>query len=279
MPDTNVDTTSKEWIPTSFDNFIIELNHISDSYEKISSDGLLLFRGHKKRNWLLDSTFVRSAKELVLKINKEERIPKHLVDSKELHLVLLNLYLLKYGRMIRPSDELESVADNHGIDSWFELMKRHQQYEEEDNYFIKGTNLIDWSKSANVALYFANSNRTEEGAIFICDAKATGKTLQTKPVGEILDLMNERGNSEALGPPLLFCPPKQILNCRAKNQQAIYFAQMDLRYDLESIWRLCEKNNENKTIFIKLVLPLNSIEDAKQFLDKKMITEKFIYPE
>jgi hypothetical protein len=103
------------------------------------------------------------------------------------------LFLLKYGVLVRPSEELESVASQNDLDSWFELMMKYQQYPEEDNFFLKGTNIIDWSQSSDVALYFANKNRKGEGAISICDATATGKTLQTKPMGAILDKMNELG--------------------------------------------------------------------------------------
>jgi len=39
-------------------------------------------------------------------------------------LSILNLYLLKFGVLVRPSDELESIAVQNKVDAWFELMKK-----------------------------------------------------------------------------------------------------------------------------------------------------------
>ncbi len=198
----------------------------------------------------------------------------------ELHRVFLNLLLLKYGVIVRPTRELEELESNKGIDSWFELMKRYQQYPKEDLSYIKGSNLIDWTQSAYVALYFANEKRIGDGALWICDATATGKTLQTIFVGEILDKMDKHGNDgNALGIPLIFYPPKQINNLRANNQQAVYIAQMDLRHDLEYIWKLCEKDLRGERIIIKLVLPDNTQDDVKGYLKEKGITRSFIFPD
>jgi hypothetical protein len=162
-------------------------------------------------------------------------------------------------------------------------MKRIQQHPEEmhDGPFrIKGTNLLDWTKSSNVALYFANEDRNAEGAVFICDATATGKTLQIIPVGEILEKMNASGNAgNSLGAPLMFQPRHQILNQRAKNQQAVYFAQMDLRCDLETIWRLQEEELKDETIIIKLVLPAGTESETSEVLLKKGISKDFIFPD
>jgi len=129
-----------------------------------------------------------------------------------------------------------------------------------------------------VALYFANENRTGDGALYMCDTTATGKTLQVIPAGKILEKMNEDGNAgRPLGTPLMFSPARQILNQRAKNQQAIYFAQMELRTDLETIWRLQEEQLRNETIFLKLVLP-GSESHVKEYLLKKGITSAFLFP-
>jgi hypothetical protein len=159
-------------------------------------------------------------------------------------------------------------------------MKRLQQYPGDDGFFLKGTNLLDWTQSADVALYFANENRAGDGAIYICDATATGKTLQVVPVAQILNKMREIGNSGApLGAPLLFCPPRQIFNPRPKNQQVVYFAQMDLRYDLETIWRLREAELENETIVFKLILPAGSEATTREYLIDKGLNHAFIVPD
>ena len=139
--------------------------------------------------------------------------------------------------------------------------------------------MLDWTKSSDIALYFANDNRKGDGAVYICDATATGKTLQIIPVGEIIEKMNEDGNAgKALGIPLMFHPANQILNQRAKNQQAIYFAQMELRVDLETIWREQEKGLAGETIVLKLVLPSGTESEVKEYLLGKGITSEFLYP-
>ena len=278
LSDTAVDIQTKEWVPNSFDSFLRELNHIATSCRQANS--LALFRGHRERNWLLDSTFVRSFKTILFGVQAEDKLSKRIVGSAEFHPALLNLYLLKFGVLVRPSEELECATAQHDVDAWFELMKRFQQYLEEDGFFLKGTNLLDWTQSPDVALHFANDNRNGDGAIYICDATATGKTLQVIPVGAILDKMSAVGKEgKPLGAPLLFSPPKQIKSQRAKNQQAVYFAQMDLRYDLETIWRLREKELENETIVVKLVLPAGSEAATRAFLAEKKINSAFLFPD
>ena len=275
---TDVNCKTNEWIPKTFESFIGEIEHLTSLCSSVGS--LPLYRGHRDRSWLIDSTFARAFKSTIFDLSVGEKLNDDVLNTPELHSSVLNLFLLKYGVLVRPSEELESVASKKELDSWFELMKRYQQYPEEDNYFLKGTNIIDWSQSLDVALYFANQNREGEGAIFICDATATGKTLQTKPMGAILDKMNKLGNSgKALGVPLLFCPKKQIACKRARNQQAIYFAQMDLRYDLESIWRMQEKSLEGEQIITKVVLPANSQKVANNYLEEKGISYDLIYPD
>lgn len=229
-----------------------------------------MYRGHRERGWLIDSTFARSFKEKVFCLSTGEKFENCVLNSSELQYSVLNLFLLKYGVLVRPSEELESASYQYNLDSWFELMKRYQQYPDEDSFFLKGTNMLDWSQSFNVALYFANKERESEGAIFVCDATATGKTQQIMPMGEIIDKMKELGNSgKALGVPLLFCPKKQIECRRARNQQAVYFAQMDLRYDLESIWRIQEKSLNGEKIITKVVLPANTQDFVSEYLEKK----------
>lgn len=219
--------------------------------------------------------------EVVLGISPDSKISDYVAASTQLHRVLLNLLLLKYGILVRPFHELEALAEaNQGIDTWFELMKRYQQYSEEDPCNLKGSSLLDWTLSPDIALYFANDNRSGDGVVYICDATATGKTLQIIPVGEILDKMNQVGNSgHSLGSPLLFCPPEQVHSQRAKNQQAVYFAQMDLRIDLETHWRVVEKENGGEIILVKLVLPSGTEEETKQYLLDSGISESFIYPD
>ena len=62
------------------------------------------------------------------------------------------------------------------------------------------------------------------------------------------------------------------------NQQAIYFAQIDLRVDMETIWREQEKGLENETILVKLVLPSGTESQVNEYLSGKGITAEFLYP-
>jgi hypothetical protein len=280
LPNTRVTANGAEWIPASFDGFLHELHHVVDSCR--AQESLVLFRGHRKREWLLDSTFARSFKTTLFQIPPEQQLPEQIVQSHGLHSAVLNLYLFKFEVLVRPSAELEAAAEEHGVDPWFELMKRIQQYPDKTDHplFLKGTNFLDWTHSPDVALYFANEERNGDGAIFICDATATGKTLQILPVAEILEKMrNLRNAGQALGSPLMFSPPKQVLNQRAKNQQAVYFAQMDLRYDLDSIWKFREAGQPGNRISIKLILPAGTEAEARNYLERRGTTRDFIYPD
>jgi FRG domain len=277
---TVVNPSTREWIPHSFDDFLRELQHLEEQYN--TEDRLLVFRGHRKSEWLLDSTFVRSCKVVLFGLKEHHRFSTRLVGSVNLHLALLNLFLFKFGILTTPSAELKEHETSDGIDPWYEYMKRIQQHPDEgwDGPFcLKGTNILDWTKSSDVALYFANDNRAGDGAVYICDATATGKTLQVVSVESILEKMHEEGNAgNALGVPLMFHPQRQIKHQRAKNQQAIYFAQMDLRVDLETIWREQEKVLKNETIVLKLVLPSGTESRVNEYLLRKEITTEFLFP-
>jgi hypothetical protein len=165
-------------------------------------------------------------------------------------------------------------------------MKTLQQYPEKD-YFIHGTLLLDWSRSKDIALYFATYKGKSEkrtvssghGALWIYDAGATGKTRQTKKLGEILSLMNsEEFMSGKKTFPLLFHPPRQTYQPRSTNQAPVYIAQMDFRYDVAEIWASYENHN-NKRVFIKLILNEALKAVAAKYLKSKNITEDVVYPE
>jgi len=165
-------------------------------------------------------------------------------------------------------------------------MKRLQQYPEEDPYF-KGTflidwtrNPVDWTRNPDVAIYFANESREGEGALWICDATATGKTLQVVTVEKILKKMSELGRRDrSLGIPLMFHPKKQIAQKRATNQDAVYMAQMDLRVDLSEVWDHLQERKRSESIFVKLVLPAGTYADCFQYLTRNGITKEFLFPE
>lgn len=265
-------------MPKSFDDVLAEVLHLNAIAAQ--SKHLLLYRGQSNRDWRLDSTFVRTVKAQLLRMNPADGFSDRLRKSADLNSMLSSLLLLKFGTLTEPSAELHAAADEHGVDPWFELMKRYQQYPDEDMRELRGTNLIDWSRSYDVALHFANESRRGPGALFICDATAMGKTLQIVPVVEILaKIRTQLKNGAANGLPLLFSPKKQIAYERAKNQQAVYFAQMDLRLDLLESWRVYETALKDETILIKIVLPAGSESDCECHLTKSGVARSFIYPD
>jgi len=245
---------------------------------------IALFRGHREKKWLLDSTFVRYVKEKILDINPVERIKKEYRFSIEFQRVMGGLFLYKFGTRTVPHIDLFNLADKHGIDPWFEWMKRIQQYPKEDLGTLGGSFLIDWTQNEDVAIFFANESRDHEmeGSVWIADITATGKVLhQDITVEEILEkFQNAIHGDIALGLPLVFYPRKQIKCERANNQDAVYIAQMDLRNDLAEIWRKKEMElNYGETVFLKLNFPKDSIKQCDEWLLDRKITESFIYPD
>ncbi len=276
-PGTRVHPRTGEWLPDSFDGLLAELVCLAS--QAAAQESLLLYRGHADRQWRLDSTFVRSVKRQLLGMAPTDGFAEYLHNSGDLSSTFTSLLLLKFGGLVGPSQELHRTASEHDVDPWFELMKRYQQYPEEDMPQLRGTNLLDWSRDPQVALYFANDGRTAEGAIFVCDATATGETLQVISVVEILwRLRKQMLEGLPNGSPLLFSPKRQIAYARAKNQQAVYFAQMEMRFDLAEQWRLVESTQPGLTILVKLVLPAGSFAACQAYLASRNVTGGHIYP-
>ena len=107
---------------------------------------------------------------MLFDMKPEEGYSPRLTQSGDLNAALCSVLLLKFGTVLEPSAELIAeliaVEAEHGVDAWFELMKRYQQYPEEDTPVLRGTNFLDWTRSSDVALYFANENRDGPGALF-----------------------------------------------------------------------------------------------------------------
>ncbi len=122
-----------EWRPASFNEFLKELEHIIGSCPENSP----LFRGHADRRWLLESTFVRTCKKILLDLEPHITPSGEVRKSVEYHQALFGLLLLKYDVLVKPSQELEVLEKEQGIDALFELIKRLQQYPEEEYIFIK----------------------------------------------------------------------------------------------------------------------------------------------
>jgi hypothetical protein len=274
----------REWMPDSFDNFLIELDHIINSCE--GSDPAPLFRGQTNYEWFLDSTIVRNSIQRLFGISDYHKLPPEIRENVLFHKALTSIILLKFGTIGRPSGKLFEREKSEGLDPWFEFMKNLQQYPEKD-HFINGTFLLDWSVSKDIALYFATYEgkgkqriiRSIDGAIWVYDSVSTGNTLQTKTVGEILSLMRSEEflNAEKTFP-LIFHPPKQTYQPRSVNQIPVYIAQLDFRYDVAEMWAGYERQN-NKRVFVKLILKENLKLDAAKYLQSKNVSEDAVYPE
>lgn len=143
---------------------------------------------------------------------------------------------------------------------------------------------MDWTQNPDVALYFANAERDDDvpGAVFIADSTAMGLILHCDmKVDCMLDLYEDAiSSNKAPGCPIIFCPREQLLQHRPKNQDAIYFAQMDLRFDLTELWtRMMNGRQDGELLFIKLRLPPGSSMECNDWLERKGITKSFLFPD
>ncbi|MDR4481793.1 MAG: hypothetical protein R3B95_00780 [Nitrospirales bacterium] len=217
----------RAWCPSSFESFLFEMDHIINSCE--GKDPFPLFRGQINSGWFLDSKFLRFSIKRLFKLTNHHQLPEKMRQNISFHKVMTYLFLLK-GTIGKPSQELLEAEKVYAIDPWFEWFKHLQQYPENDR-FINGTFLLDWTWSKNIGLYFATyegrgRNRvvsSGDGALWIYDAVSTGQILQTKKLDEIMAMME---NAEFLNGdktfPLIFHPTTQIIQSRSKNQDPIY---------------------------------------------------------
>lgn len=266
------------WKPDSFENSLRELEHAAAVLSL--SNHLILYRGQRDSSWLIDSTIARSLKRDWLRTPLGHQFNQRAQNTFELHRLLVSAVLWKFGHAMRPNPKLLAHEErDQEIDSWFEFMKRLQQYpdKEPDWEGLPGTPLIDWSLSSDIGLFFANRHRTssQSGAIFIVDATEIGPIQMKIKVAEILQLLEKNLLNRSPGLPLLFCPSKQILMLRAKRQSAYYFAHMDLRHDLSAIWRIHEQNI-GKRILLKLILPVGTDAAIANYLHQKGLDESYV---
>lgn len=279
-------SSSREWIPSSIDNLLKEIESIA----KISSvnDTLILYRGQTKSDWPLDSTFVRNSITALFGINNYNLLPPSIRHRISFHRSIASLLLMKFDQIVKPSKEAFEKEQSHGIDPYFELLKHVQQYPEKykESPFIQGTNLIDWTNSLDIALYFATfegagDNRkisSGNGAVWVYDASSTGKILQIDKMKKTMDLMTsaEFLNGERTLP-LMFHPQKQTNQHRASNQKPIYIAQMDFRYDLADVWYSYDKD-KNETAFIKFDIQDAIKHELAKYLESNGVSEERVYP-
>ncbi|NGX56071.1 MAG: hypothetical protein K1060chlam5_00305 [Candidatus Anoxychlamydiales bacterium] len=283
LESTIISDNNYEWKPASFKDLLIELEHIEKQINEA-----FLFRGHRRSDWLLESTFARSLKEQN-KMAVTDLYPEELIND-VIHQHQCAKHYLDKMDCILINPELQKSEKEQGIDSYFEFHRHHQQNPEDPKLSdIKplGTCFIDFSYNWKVALFFANLNRNEneEGSLFMVRQKAIGKALQRNVLFKdvlhtLKDCLKNNSNKMYGQLPLLIYPEKQInnlLDSKPKRQEAIYFAQMDFRIDLELSWALLAQKT-GKQVFVKLVLPKDSFEEIDKFLKEQGITQEYLFP-
>lgn len=112
--DSTIINGGNEWRPTSFENFLIELKHITPE------DQACIFRGHCKTDWLLDSTLARSLKKEYQKIKVTERYQPDKLRDTEFQHHLTKIWLQKVDS-IEYTPELLRLVDQ-GADPYFEFL-------------------------------------------------------------------------------------------------------------------------------------------------------------
>ena len=133
-------------------------------------------------------------------------------------------------------------------------------------------------------MFFANYHRVDgsEGAVWVADISASGAVLHQDPqVIEILKLLEDAILlDKPIGIPLVFSPRRQIACDQARNQDAIYIAQMDLRFDLAETWKMLESESGGiESIVLKLILPKETEREIAEWLEANGVHEAFIYPD
>ncbi len=274
---TSVLSDSHIWVIDSFKNLLTEIAHIESVYHGDYKDSIILFRGQCEARWKLDSKFVRSCKALLFGESTFD-LPDIIKDSVEYHQALFALLLFKF-RTIYPSPELEQAAIDRGVDPLFELHRNIQQHPENDRPLqIKGSPLMDWTTSMDVALFFMNYQCEGDGAIYICNASATGKTKHDN-YGLVMDKMLKANNrGEPFGCPIFIHPPVQTHDERVMRQNAVYCAQMDMRYSLDEIWSNQEIEMGNTCIYKKLILKSGTQKIIDEYLASKGVDCSYLFP-
>ena len=277
------------WMPNTLENLLAEIDHIISSCEE--ADPAPFFRGQADCKWPLDSTFVRSAIERLLGLSDYQELKTTIRQSVSFHRAITFLVLFKFGTLWEPSKKLFELEKTKDIDAWYEYLKNIQQHPEkypEFDDFIRGTFLLDWSLKKEIGLYFSiydgkgDQRRILQGhgALWICDAMATGNTLTGKKLGEILNIMREGElvECEVARTPVVVHPPKQLPQPRAVSQRAVYVFQRDFRYDVADVWVIVERQRK-KRIFVKLIIREDIKDALAQYLESKGVSEDNVYAE
>lgn len=281
LSSTAVSENNYEWRSSNFKNLLIEI----ESLRAVAGEALL-FRGHRKSDWLLDSTFARSLK-FQQNMPLIDRYSDEIINDVDSQHCFAQQYLDKINQLII-NPELQKLSKE--IDPLFEV-HRHRNQNPNDSRFPdiepKGTCFLDFTQDWRIGLFFANFHRqsNEEGALFVIFQPHVGTVHISIPFKSVLDELKQsikKSPEKMYGHlPLLIFPKAQINNSldpKPKLQKAIYFAQMDFRMDFEISWKLLHEDTGKKN-FVKMILPCQSNYEIDQFLTDQSITESYLFPD
>ncbi|MBI2742482.1 MAG: hypothetical protein HYX48_01000 [Chlamydiales bacterium] len=278
---TVVSAYNYEWQPVDFKSFLTECHHIQSTLNEAC-----LFRGHRKADRILDSTFARSLK-LKLGLPETHRYPEETLSDIKMQHALAKLWLQKVDGIQLNPDLVK--MESQGIDPYFEYHRHHQHNRDDPNIMDidpKGTNFLDFSYDWKVGLYFANEKREDidEGALFIVRQTMLKKALLTNPFYHIIEALRNALNQYPQYPydgwPLLVCPEEQLrnpLDPKPTRQNAVYIAQMDFRFDVGLSW-MDRHFLTGDQIFMKLILPAGTQQEVTDYLSAHGITRNYLFP-
>lgn len=96
---TSCSPDGRQWVPTSFDNLLTELEHITANCE--SSDPATFYRGQSNYEWPLDSSFVRFAIQHLFGLPEYYSLSSAIRQSKEFHRSISSLLLLSLSLLMK----------------------------------------------------------------------------------------------------------------------------------------------------------------------------------
>ncbi len=115
----------REWVPSSFESFLTELDYIISSCE--GEDPVPLFRGQTNYEWFVDSTFVRNCIQHIFTISDYHKLNDEIRHTVSFHRAITSLLLLKFGTACKPSQELFEREKHDVTDPLFHPPKQTLQ--------------------------------------------------------------------------------------------------------------------------------------------------------
>jgi len=281
---TEIGPDARQWIPSSFSNFFMELDHIVTACRNPFS--MTLFRGHANHEWVPDSGFVRNFIKIAFEVYRHHLLSGDIRRSVAFHNAVASLLLTKFGQLHNPGIETRAGWPSPVADPWHELMVDLRRYPLKDA-LLPGNFLLEMTTSRDIGLYFATyegmgSDRyigSLDGALCIYDPVETDTSL-TRPATTVNDLLELLAVPDFLDGdrtfPLLFQPPGRTAADHDSQPAPVYLAQLDFRYNLAEIWAAYEEQH-NQQVFVSLLLTENTKKGVANYLETSGITEEIAY--